>query len=114
MTITLEQVEANGGWLFEVQPRTPWITPSPLPFGAITVDPNEWTVINGVRQYDDAQYRLVRELDARHSYYDTMIEDGYMANAWQVGDSDPPYTDAVSPYGSPSPVADRQPFPGTY
>jgi hypothetical protein len=59
--------------------------------------------------YDGDQYRLVRELDSGHIYF-TSADDGYIANARQVGSSDPPYTDAVSPYGSPNPVANRRPF----
>jgi hypothetical protein len=96
------------GGIVEITP------PAPLPYGTILVDQNGWTVIAGMPSYDEHQYDLVVKLDSRHGYYDVMVDDGYRAYAWQVGSSDPMTTDAVSPYGSPSPVANRRPFPGTY
>jgi hypothetical protein len=88
------------------------VTPAQIPYGTLLVDPNGWTTIAGIPTYDDAQYRLVRELDSRHIYFTWNGDDGYAPNAWQVGSSDPYQTDAWSPYGSPSPVANRRPFPG--
>jgi hypothetical protein len=46
-----------------------------IPPYTLLVDPNGWTVVVGMREYDDAQYRLVRELDARHQYY-SRTDDG--------------------------------------
>jgi hypothetical protein len=87
------------------------VVPALVRYGTLLVDANGWTTIVGVPSYDQQQYRLVRELDSRHGYF-TWADDGYAPNSWRVGPSDPHQTDAWSPYGSPSPVANRRPFPG--
>jgi hypothetical protein len=87
------------------------IEPAQIPYGTLLVDPNGWTVIVGHPEYDSQQYALVVELDSRHGYFD-WTDDGYRPNAWQVGPSDPMYTDAWSPYASPAPTVNRRPFPG--
>jgi hypothetical protein len=89
------------------------ITPPTIQPYTVLLDPNDWTVIVGMREYGQAQHRLVVELDSRHGYFD-WTDDGYRPSMWQVGDSDPMTTDYWSPYGSPNPVANRRPFPGVY
>jgi hypothetical protein len=114
VTFALSDVQANGGWAVQIQPPTPvHIQPSPVPYGTIQLDPNDWTTIVGVPSYGDDQLAFVREIDSRHGYFD-WSDDGYRPLAWQVGPSDPYQTDAWSPYGSVYRTANPPVSPGVY
>jgi hypothetical protein len=111
VTITLEQAQANGGWYIEIAAPTSSITYVVPEYGELLQQIDDWSVVEGGRgSWRHTQQELVTSLDSRHIYF-TWDDDGDYVNTAEYGPSDPPYAAEWSPYGSPSPTANRRPFP---
>jgi hypothetical protein len=111
MTFTLEDVQANGGWYAEPTAPASTITYPPPERGDILQQIDNWSsAVGGRDAWGPTQQELITSLDSRHSYF-TWADDGDYVNTTEYGPSDPPYTMEWSPYGSPSPTANRRPFP---
>jgi hypothetical protein len=110
MTITLEQVQANGGWYAQPAAPAPSIAWQPLGQYDILNQIDDWTTVVGGRGRGvRSQQALITSLDSVNIYFD-WSDDGDYVNTTEYGCSDPMYVMEWSPYGSQHPTRNPSPF----